>query len=213
MSQEQRSLFDEGRFAAEQASREARESIREHLTPLQIRVLAAFWKYGPMIDEELLSVVELKDLGDSTIRTRRNELGPLPKGRGRLIPLGKKRNKGGLECVIWGLSSGKRASDKDVARADELLRGGHERDRDPDREVTPPPNPANHKLYEIPAGAWKVPCSSCQKVCYWGKTDSGHATKLDPDFPGGMPPTKHDTGLGVNHFVTCPTRDLHRRPK
>lgn len=213
MNNPQRSLFDEARFAAEQTSREARESIREHLTPLQIRILAAFWKYGPMIDEELLSVVELKDLADSTIRTRRHELGPLPEGRGRVIPLGKKKNATGRECVIWGLSSGKRAADKDLERADELLRGDYERNRDENREITPPPDPANHKLYDIPAGAWTVPCSSCQKKCYWGRTDSGHATKLDPDFPGGMPPTKNAPGLGVNHFVTCPTRDLHRKPK
>lgn len=212
MTGPQRSLFDEARFAAEATSRAARESIREHLTPLQTRVLAAFWKYGPMIDEELLAVAELNDLTASTVRTRRHELGPLPDGRGRLIALGKRKNTRGLECVIWGLSSGKRAREEDLPRANELLSGEYERNRDEHREIASPALP-QHKLIEIPAGAWAVRCTSCQKVCYWGKTESGHATKLDPEFPGGMPPTKTDNGLGVYHFVTCPTRDLHRKPK
>lgn len=67
-----------------------------------------------------------------------------------------------------------------------------------------------------PVGTDEGVCQSCRARILWGRTAAGAKVPLDPkpetrlvQQPGGQFVQVH---AYVNHFVTCPTADQHKRP-
>lgn len=82
--------------------------------------------------------------------------------------------------------------------------------------------PRPPQFFDVPAGTRAAQCSSCRATVYWIVTLAGKRMPVDCDIEGGYVPdgdwngggqALSPQGRGVSHFVTCPNRDQHRRPR
>ena len=70
---------------------------------------------------------------------------------------------------------------------------------------------------KIDPGSHPGRCESCGRVIYWGKYPT--TGKLHPVSVNGMYlsdariPSGSRAGAGVSHFIDCPTRNQHRKPR
>ncbi|MGN6109523.1 MAG: hypothetical protein ACTHU0_30730 [Kofleriaceae bacterium] len=69
------------------------------------------------------------------------------------------------------------------------------------------------QLFDIPAGADRTTCRSCQAPIWFIVTAKGHRMPVSVAVEGGVAPTDSAPGRGISHFVDCPARDQHRRRK
>lgn len=82
------------------ASHKAADSLKPHLSRIQVMVMSAFQEHGPMIDEELVNLPVFREWKDSTIWKRRSELVAM----GKIIYGGEKKNSRQKWMTIWRLA-------------------------------------------------------------------------------------------------------------
>lgn len=74
------------------------------------------------------------------------------------------------------------------------------------------------QYFSIPAGTPPSECRSCGQTVWWIETAAGRRMPVSVEVDGAFAPsdrrstTQHD-GSGISHFVDCPSRDQHRRPR
>lgn len=72
---------------------------------LQREVELAFYKHGPMTDEELEMLPQFRGYGISTVKKRRTE----QYQKGRIVAVGRKRNSNNCTMKVWDLHPDVRA--------------------------------------------------------------------------------------------------------
>lgn len=68
-------------------------------------------------------------------------------------------------------------------------------------------------FFDIPAGTPPSECRSCRQLVYWIRTALDRPMPVSVDVDGAYDPTATEAGQGISHFVDCPNRDQHRRPR
>lgn len=74
--------------------------------------------------------------------------------------------------------------------------------------MTKPP-----QFFEIPANTNEAECRSCGAAVYWIITAAGKRMPVSIDIDGAFAPMGSEGGRGISHFVDCPNRDSHRKPR
>lgn len=171
-----------------ETSAAAHRKVSPEVTRLQELVFACFEKYGPMNDEKLVGLPDLASLGPSTIRTRRSELVDAMK----IEATGKTRNSRDNEETVFAVLV-PRPEEKAALKKSPLY-------------------------FDVPAGTEVSRCKYCKRVVFWIKTpQTGSPCPIDCDVdelecwrPDAARVANPRPGRGINHFVTCPLRDLVR---
>jgi hypothetical protein len=74
-------------------------------------------------------------------------------------------------------------------------------------------------FFTIPADACEAQCQSCGQRIWWIEIAASHRMPVSIAHPEAYAPGQtgkspaDGSGRGISHFVDCPHRDQHRRPR